>query len=532
MGSADAAAALVGEGACAVIASPPSSRQVSRRLVALITGATLAGALVIFLYFAVIDPMPIDDAAVRAPDIRGVVAFVIAGVVIFGGALGVITWLGRPIRQWLRRIESGTPASEVPSNVARLVLTWPLLGASLVGAAGLFVAVAFSILYRDPGNFVGIAVGGAVTTTIVYFGTDLIWRQQVPAFFPDGNLSTVPAFHLWVRRRLLLAFILIGGLTPTLLVILTQVRTSGVLEAENPQAILDNLVLAQLFILVVGLVAGVVTAVLVARAIVGPLEDLQAAMGRVEQNELETRIVVTTNDELGYLGERFNSMTDGLRQGRRLRELFGLYVSEEVARAAMDSGAGLGGTLVDCSVLFSDIRDFTTLSERMPPERLVDLINRYMTAMVSVIVDHGGVVTRFGGDSVLAVFGTPLNPMTDHADRAVSTAIGMRRALAAFNREETVDRLADLETGIGIATGPVVAGNIGGAERIEYTVMGDAVNLAARLEEKTKEAGSPILMSAGTFQALAEHRDLNARMLANVQIKGKRDRVTAYALPG
>ncbi|MFC9918707.1 adenylate/guanylate cyclase domain-containing protein [Agromyces binzhouensis] len=510
--------------------SGPSSGEISRRVALLFTGASVVGALIVFLYFALIDPMPVDDDAVRSLQTEGIVTFAVVGLVILGGALAMVIWLGRPIRKWLGLIEAGTPASEMPPKVARLVLTWPLIGASLVAVSSLLVAVFFAILYDDPGNFVGIAIGGAVATTIVYFGTDLIWRQQVPTFFPDGDLSSIPAFRLLVRRRLLLAFILIGGLTPTLLVVLSQVRTRAVLEAGNPQAILDNLIVVQLFILVVGLAAGLITAVLVARAIVGPLEALETAMGRVEDNELDTTVAVTTNDELGYLGERFNFMTDGLRQGERLRELFGLYVSAEVAQAAVETGTGLGGTLVDCSVVFSDIRDFTTLSERMPPARLVDVINRYMTAMVSVVVDHGGVVTRFGGDSIMAVFGTPLNPMGDHADRAVRTALGMRRALAAFNRDATVDGLPNLEAGIGIASGPVIAGNIGGRERIEYTVMGDAVNLAARLEDRTKDAGAPILMSAETYRALDGRRDLPARALTDLRIKGKRDPVTAYAI--
>ncbi len=510
--------------------APSSSRRISRRLAALISGATLSGALVVFLYFALLDPTPVEDAAVRQLDAQGIVAFVVAGVIILVAAVAMVTWLGRPIRSWIGLIEEGTPASEMPPRVARLVLIWPLIGASLVAGASLLVGVFFAILYDDPGNFVGIAIGGVVGTTIIYFGTDLIWRRQIPAFFPDGNLSSIRAFRLLVRRRLLLAFALVGGLTPILIVILSQVRMRAILDAENPQAILDNLLLVQVYILGVGLVAGVITAVLVAQAIVGPLRDLQAAMARVEDNELDTRVAVTTNDELGYLGERFNDMTDGLRQGERLRELFGLYVSPEVARAAVETGAGLGGTLVECSVVFSDIRDFTTLSERMSPGELVGVINRYMTAMVSVIVDHGGVVTRFGGDSILAVFGTPLNPMADHADRAVGAALGMRRALAAFNEEETVDRAPNLEAGIGIATGPVVAGNIGGRERIEYTVMGDAVNLAARLEDKTKEVGAPILMSAETHRALTTARDLNAETLTDVPIKGKRDPVTAYAV--
>jgi adenylate cyclase len=510
--------------------SQPSSRDISRKLAALIFGANFFGALIIFLFFSVIDPLPVGGVAVRSLETEDIVIFAIAVVVIFVGAFATLSWLGRPIGKWLRLIETGTPASELPPSVARLVLNWPLIGASLVAAAGLLVAVFFSILYADPSNFVGIVIGGAVTTTIVYFGTDLIWRQQVPTFFPSGNLSAVPAFRLWVRRRLLLAFSLIGGLTPILLVLLSQVRTRALLEAENPAAILDNLILVQLFILAVGLVAGVITAVLVARAIVGPLHVLQAAMGRVEKNELNTRIVVTTNDELGYLSERFNAMTGGLRQGERLRKLFGLYVSPEVAQAAVETGAGLGGELVTCSVMFSDIRDFTTLTEQMSPGRLVELINRYMTAMVSVIVKHGGVVTRFGGDSILAVFGTPLNPMRDDADRAVRTAIEMRQALAAFNQEQTVARLPTLESGIGIASGPVIAGNVGGKERIEYTVMGDAVNLASRLEDKTKDSGFPILVSGETYQALSAVPGVSARPLTDVQIKGKRDRVTVYAL--
>ena len=511
-------------------ASQPSSRAISRKLGALLLGANFFGALIIFLYFSVIDPLPVGAVAVRSLETEDVVTFGIAGIVIFVGAFAIINRLGGPIQSWLRFIEAGTPATTLPPGIARLVLNWPLIVASIVAATGLLVAIVFSIRYDDPGNFVGIAISGAVTTTIVYFGTDLIWRQLVPTFFPDGNLSVVPAFRLWVWRRLLLAFLFIGGLTPTLLVILSEGRSRALLGAENPEAILDNLILVQLFILAVGLIASVITAVLVARALVGPLQVLQEAMGRVEKNELSTRIVVSTNDELGYLSERFNSMTEGLRQGARLRELFGLYVSAEVAQAAVETGAGLGGELVTCSVMFSDIRDFTTLSEQLPPGQLVELINHYMTAMVSVIVQHGGMVTRFGGDSMLAVFGTPLNPMSDHADRAVRTAIAMRQALAAFNREETAARLPSIESGIGIASGPVIAGNVGGKERIEYTVMGDAVNLAARLEEKTREIGFPILFSDETYRALHGDAEVSARSLTDVQIKGKRDRVTIYAL--
>ena len=507
-----------------------SSQEVYRKLGRLGFGASLLGALITFLYLSVIDPLPVGEAALRTLEPVDIASFGITVALVFVGAYVLGSRLQRPVRRWHRSIESGTPATEMPLRLAGRVLNWPLIGSSLIAVTWLFAAVFFSLFYSNPSNLIGIAIGGVLTTTIVYFGSDLLWRRVIPTFFPEGNLSEIPTFRLWVRRRLLLAFILIGGVTPVLLVILTQERTHALLGAPNPEAILDNLILVQLFVLAVGLFAGVITAILVARAIVGPLQTLQEAMAQVARNELDTSVQVTTNDELGYLIENFNSMTDGLRQGERLRKLFGLYVSAEVAQAAVETGAGLGGELVDCTVMFSDIRDFTVLTEQLDPERLVELINRYMTAMVSVIVEHGGVVTRFGGDSILAVFGTPLNPMSDHADRAVHTALDMRRALSAFNDGEAAVQQSTLETGIGIASGPVIAGNVGGKERIEYTVMGDAANLAARLEDKTKDTGYPILISDETYRGLDEIPGLNARPLSDVQIKGKRERVTVYAL--
>lgn len=509
-----------------------SSQQTYKDLAKLSFGGNFLGGLITFLYLAIIDPLPVGEASVRSLEPVNFIPFVIAVAVIFAGAIVLNRRLFSPIQKWQQRIESGAPASDLPLRIARRILSWPLIGAAFIAGTWLFMATFFAIFYGNPSNFVGIAIGGVVTTAVVFSGSDLLWRRIIPLFFPEGNLSNVPAFHLWVQRRLLLAFILIVTITPTLLVILTQERIRALLEAPNPEAILNNLIIVQLFVLAVGLAAGVIVALLVARAIVGPLHALQGAMERVENNEFDTRVEVTTNDELGFLGERFNQMTAGLRQGERLRRLFGLYVSPEVAKVAVRTGAGLGGELVDCTVMFSDIRDFTSYSEHMPPKQLVDLINQYMTAMVSVIVQHGGVVTRFGGDSILAVFGTPLNPMPDHAGRAVATGLEMRQTLITFNKAEMVAGRPMLENGIGIASGLVIAGNVGGKERIEYTVMGDAANLAARLEDMTKEVGFPILISDETYQALDDVSDLDARPLNEVRIKGKREKVTVYALNG
>jgi len=507
-----------------------SPQETYGKLFRLSFGANFLGGLITFLYLAVIDPLPAGEASVRSLEPADITSFLIAVAVIFAGSFVLNGWLQRPIRDWQNRLEAGAPASDLPLSVARRVLDWPLISSTIIACTWLISALFFSFFYDNPSNFVGIAIGGVVTTAVVYSGSDLLWRQILPIFFPLGNLSAIPALRLWLRRRLLLSFILIGAITPILLVILTLERTRTLLEASNPEAVFNNLIIVLLFILFVGLATGVIVAVLVARAIVEPIQALRRAMERVGNDEFDTSVQVTTNDELGFLGERFNQMTSGLRQGERLHQLFGLYVSPEVASAAVETGAGLGGELVNCTVMFSDIRDFTSLTEQMPPDKLVDLINHYMTAMVSVIVKHGGVVTRFGGDSILAVFGSPLNPMRDHADRAVASGIKMRRALVTFNQAESIAGRPILENGIGIASGTVIAGNVGGKERIEYTVMGDAANLAARLEDMTKELGYPILLSSETYQALAEDPDIGARPLNDVRIKGKHESLTVYAL--
>ena len=438
----------------------------------------------------------------------------------------------RPIETWYDRLQSGTPATELPVDVALRVLNWPFINAAVVVIGWLPIAILFGIAFRSPTNVVGISISAILAVTVIYVGTDILWRRIIPVFFPDGQLSKIPAYRLAVRWRLLWAFLLVGLVPPFLLVTLTLSRSRALIDSPNPEVVLRNLIIVQVFILAASLLASLGIANFVSRAIIEPLSALQYAMGKVQDNNLDVRVPVVSNDEFGYLGERFNDMTAGLRRGERLRRLFGLYASPEVAQAAVDTGAGLGGQMCECTIMFSDLRDFTSLSERLTPETLVDLINQYMTAMVSTIVDHGGIVIQFGGDSIMAVFGSPLNSMTDHADRAVNTAFHMRRVLQEFNQNATSDPFANgrrpvLENGIGIATGPVIAGNVGGKERIEYTVMGDAVNLASRLEGMTKDFNYPILISEETFNATGTP---NARPLHDVPVKGKANPVTIYGL--
>jgi adenylate cyclase len=253
-------------------------------------------------------------------------------------------------------------------------------------------------------------------------------------------------------------------------------------------------------------------------------------MDRVAQGDLAVRAPVTTNDELGHLAERFNDMVEGLREGEVARGLLDLYVSPAVARQAVESGAELGGRLVHCTIMFADLRDFTPLSERLEPEELITLLNRFMGAMVGALVADGGLVHKFGGDSLLGVFGAPLNPIDDHAASAVRAALDMRSALADMNRHAERDGHPVLGVGIGIATGPVVVGNIGGRERIEYTVIGPAVNLASRLQAMTKEAATDILVHATTYTEAATTMAIDARSIEALCVRGVSEPVSAFAL--
>jgi methyl-accepting chemotaxis protein len=167
-------------------------------------------------------------------------------------------------------------------------------------------------------------LGGVIASALIFFGGELIWRQQFPHFFPDGGLSLQPGFRMYVAGRLLVVFLLVS-MIPLLLFLLSVERSQTLLYTDQPQLILANLIVLQAFILLVGTATSVGLILLLARSILDPLRALEHGMSRVAQNHYEVHVPVLSNDELGYLSERFNQMTDGLRQADRMRRLFDLY---------------------------------------------------------------------------------------------------------------------------------------------------------------------------------------------------------------
>ena len=208
----------------------------------------------------------------------------------------------------------------------------------------------------------------------------------------------------------------------------------------------------------------------------------------------------------------------------RLIQVFGRYVDPHVARDA------LGGVTAETrvvTVLFTDLRDFTTLAEKVPPEEVLDLLNAHFAAIVPCVHEHGGTVNKFIGDAIMATFGAPIR-QDDHAERAVLAARDMLLAMDDLNLELAAQSRPTLTMGIGLATGPVVVGNMGTEERVEYAVLGDTVNTAARLESMNKETKTRVLLSKATHDAIAGR--VSTVFLGELPLKGKETQVAVYTL--
>lgn len=215
---------------------------------------------------------------------------------------------------------------------------------------------------------------------------------------------------------------------------------------------------------------------------------------------------------------------------KRVKSTMARYMSQEVADQLLAAGESvLGGKLQKASILFSDLRGFTTVSETLGARETVSMLNQYFEQMVEVIFNHHGILDKYIGDAIMAVFGSPFAGPRD-ADNAVATANGMLSALAQFNRRRTDVGQKPLDIGIGIATGDVIVGNIGSPRRMEYTVIGDDVNLASRLESATKQYGVRVLLSEATVAAL--HTPILMRQIDCIRVKGQDRAVTVYEALG
>jgi adenylate cyclase len=235
-----------------------------------------------------------------------------------------------------------------------------------------------------------------------------------------------------------------------------------------------------------------------------PILELVGHTQRIARGDYRVRNTAYRLDELGRLSEAFDQMSHGLDERDRVRDLLDKNVSPEVAAQLLRDGAALGGEERTVTVLFADLRGFTALSEKLSPPELLALLNRYLDRMSTALEAHGGVIDKYIGDAIMALFGAPV-AQSDAADRALAAALAMEAALITLNTELAAEGKAPLSIGIGINTARVVAGNIGSSRRLNYSVIGDGVNVAARIEALTRnsEYRATIITTAATLAARA-----------------------------
>jgi adenylate cyclase len=243
------------------------------------------------------------------------------------------------------------------------------------------------------------------------------------------------------------------------------------------------------------LAGALIMGIILAQGITGPIRLLVDAMHEVLAGNLHHRARIDRNDEIGFLGRSFNEMVRGLEEREQIKDTFGRFVSRDVAEAVLNGRVPMIAERMEVSILFQDIRGFTALSATLDPVALLRLLNRFFTEVVAAVEAEGGVVKQFTGDGVMALFGAP-QLRVDHSERAVRAALGIVNRLDLLNALLQEEGLAPLRIGVGIHTGEVVAGLIGPDERVEYGVVGDAVNLASRIEALTKDLAATILISS------------------------------------
>ena len=282
---------------------------------------------------------------------------------------------------------------------------------------------------------------------------------------------------------------------------------------------------------VIAVLIGVLLAQAISTAITTPIRQLAADTKKLGQGDLSVQFQVNSRDELAQLAHTFNEMVAGLREREWLQDMFGRFVSQEVAEALRTGQVKLEGENRVVSILFCDIRGFTTRSERSTPEEVVALLNEYLPVVVDAAHMHDGTVNKFGGDSTLVIYGAP-KPLQESAYNAVLTALEMKRMLKKLNEQLAQRGIEPINIGVGINTGQVLAGAVGTPQRQEYTVIGDTVNLASRIESLNKEYPQHgILISGNTYQALGSRRhEFHFTDLGKIQIRGKVDPVHIWAV--
>jgi class 3 adenylate cyclase len=293
-------------------------------------------------------------------------------------------------------------------------------------------------------------------------------------------------------------------------------------EAFRPLApMLDELIVAAVTVIL----ATVIVAWRVSVSLTRPMDRMVDVAQAIRSGDLTRRTGLHGRDAIGRLGSAMDEMTKGLEERDHVKDVFGKYIAKQAAEYLLKGPLDLGGQAKHVTILFSDIRGFTTMAETMTPEQVVGFLNDYFSEMVDAVMETGGVLDKYLGDGMMAVFGS-FGDQPDHARRAVLASLRMKALLAKINGERAVAGKPPISIGIGIHSADVIVGNIGSKKRLEYTHIGDGVNVASRVQTLNKEYGTTILITGATFAALGD--EFQTRSVGEVTLRGKRQPLPIY----
>jgi adenylate cyclase len=484
----------------------------TRAVISLVVVSTnVIGAVVVVALTLLVIPFP------EGRDIPPV-NYIVAAAVYVAVAVPIGVFLGnRGLRQVSAWLKSQDPATrQIRKRILRLPLRifWVQL-ALWLGAAAAFGGYT-ATLQVERGLWVGVTVAltGATTASLAYLLVERLARPLATRAMVGAEGKPVGRGR-GVARRSVLAWAMGSGIPIAGLLML------GIRSLAPSDVTLHGLALATVVLTGTALLVGWRSVGLAARATADPIKGVARAMARVHKGEYSTRVPVYDGTEIGRLQVGFNEMVAGLEEREQIRAAFGRYVDPDIAEHILSEGTSLAGEEIELSMLFLDIRNFTGFAEQTPAPKVVGTINRLFERAVPAIRDNGGHVDKFVGDGLLAVFGAPRR-LENHAAAAVSAALDIADAVE--------DEFAgSLSVGIGVNTGTVVAGNVGGAGRFEFSVIGDPVNVAARIESATRQTGDTVLISGRTRELIGE---MSVELVERpaIELKGKTGAVALYGV--
>jgi adenylate cyclase len=476
--------------------------------------------------------------AVRARDLAILPAYQCAMYLVATTVIALYLW---PLIAYFR----GGAAGPASVRVQRRVVGGPLFLAAASFIPWVFGSVFFPLLtvYQfgrwspelASQHVLSPLVNGFLATATGYLLVEWIFRVQVvPVAFPHGRLTAVPgARPLGVQARLLI-FLLAVAFVP-LFTLLGLVRAAATrLAGGMPvDALMRELTKASEATFAVYVLLGVGLTLLLGRTLTRPLAAMVAALRRVEAGDLGVEVPVGSGDEVGVLEDGVNAMVGALRDRQHIYQTFGRIVEPAVRDQLLAGTVARHGERRRATVLFCDLRGFTSIAEASAPEQVVETLNEFFTEMTSWVRACGGFVDKFIGDAMLVVFGlfAPDEEAAGGAGAGVRCALGMRERLDALNARRVAAGRSALAMAVSAHLGDVVAGTIGADDRHEYTVIGDTVNVAARLQQLCKERNHDLLVSATLYEA-AHAGGLRCAVVFrdSVRLRGRMEPVTVYGI--